>query len=113
VLLERALGIFQRSLGGSHPTVAARLLNLSQALKAEARAIGQGWRRVQSAAAETADPRRQAKATIRPECARFRLAARPSRIHRFGVFAQEAIPAGRRIVEQEMCAIEKEARAAA
>ena len=98
-LLERALEIFQASLGGCHPNVAATLLNLAQALKADARAIEQRARLIRRAAIAAADPRRAAKAVIRQDCARFRLRAGPSRIHRFGVFAQEPIPAGEDVIE--------------
>jgi tetratricopeptide (TPR) repeat protein len=98
-LLERALAIFQSSLGASHPNVGATLLNLSQAMQAEARAIEHRAKIIQRAARETADPRQIAKAVIRHDRARYRLSAQPSRIHRFGVFAGEAIPAGRKIIE--------------
>ena len=44
-------------------------------------------------------PRHIAKAVIRRDSARYRLCARLSRIHRFGVFAEQAIPAAGKIIE--------------
>jgi SET domain-containing protein len=38
-------------------------------------------------------------ATVNPQFACFSLAVRPSRIHRFGVFAVEPIPARRKVIE--------------
>jgi SET domain-containing protein len=38
-------------------------------------------------------------ATINPRLASFRLSVRRSSVHGFGVFADEAIPAGKRIIE--------------
>jgi uncharacterized protein len=37
--------------------------------------------------------------TITPEASRYRLKVRRSHIHRWGVFAGEAIPAGRKVIE--------------
>jgi SET domain-containing protein len=36
---------------------------------------------------------------IDPRCARFQLEIRPSRIHRWGIYALERIPAGRKVIE--------------
>ena len=47
-----------------------------------------------------AKPARQAPApSINPQYACFRLSVRPSEIHRWGVYAEEFIPKGRKIVE--------------
>jgi hypothetical protein len=40
-----------------------------------------------------------ATATVNPQLAKFRMFVRPSRISRFGLFAGEPIPAGRRVIE--------------
>jgi SET domain-containing protein len=39
------------------------------------------------------------KLKVDPRVARFRLAVRPSRIHRWGLFAEETIPAGKEVIE--------------
>jgi len=39
------------------------------------------------------------KHKVDPQIARFRLAVRPSRIHRWGLYAEEDIPAGRKVIE--------------
>jgi uncharacterized protein len=39
------------------------------------------------------------KRVINPKAARFRLRIRHSKLHRYGVFALEEIPAGRRVIE--------------
>ena len=44
-------------------------------------------------------PSRTTDPLIKPEYACFRLRARRSRIHRWGVFAAEDIPAGRKVIE--------------
>ena len=96
---ERALGILERTLGPASEEVGILLYNLAQLTRAQAAAMEQRSRRIEAMAAEVRDPAVLARAVIRPEHARFALDVRPSRIHRFGVFAREAIPAGARIID--------------
>ncbi len=95
----RALAIFQTAYGASHPMVGDLLYNQAQLLKKESEAMERRSEIIQEAAAELADPSWRKKATIRQELASYRLTVAPSRIHRFGVFAGEAIPSGDRIIE--------------
>lgn len=90
----RALPIFQSEFGGSHPSVGDLLYNISQLLKKESEAFEKRSRMIQQAAEELSTP-----AVLHQECARFQLRVAPSRIHRFGVFAGQAIPAGADIIE--------------
>jgi tetratricopeptide (TPR) repeat protein len=98
-LYERALLIFQRNFGASHDSVGMMLFNLAQLLKAEAEAMEQRARRVEQDAKEMADPEVLAQAVIRQDFARYRLSMRPSRVHRFGVFAEEPIPTAEKVIE--------------
>jgi uncharacterized protein len=90
----RALPIFQREFGPSHPSVGGVLYNVSQLLKKESEAFEARARMIDEAAAELGEPQ-----VIRTDLSRFRLSVGPSRIHRFGVFAEESIPAGVEIIE--------------
>ena len=98
-LQERALAIFQRNFGAAHGTVGTTLFNLAQLLKAEAEAMEERALQVEQDAKEMADPEALAKAAIREDCAKFKLSMRPSRVHRFGVFSEEPIPDGEKIIE--------------
>jgi len=103
-LFRRALAIFERALGARHPTVGVCLENYGEVL-------GRLGRREQAAAcARRAAAIRDTipavnrdgvavTATINPLRARFRLMVRASTISRFGVFAEEAIPRGRAVIE--------------
>jgi tetratricopeptide (TPR) repeat protein len=90
----RALPIFQREFGASHPNVGSVLYNVSQLLKKESEAFEARAHMIDQAAAELDTPQ-----TIQRNLSRFQLSVGPSRIHRFGVFADEAIPAGVEIIE--------------
>jgi tetratricopeptide (TPR) repeat protein len=96
---ERALAILESSLGPAHPQVGIVLHNLAQLLRAQAGAMEARSKRIEAAAAEVADPEVLARTATRVERARFALEIRPSRIHRFGVFAAEPIPADVAILE--------------
>ncbi len=96
---QRALPIFQIAFGGSHPNVGDLLYNLAQLLKRESEALEVRSRMIQEAAEELADPAWRDRAVIRGELSSYRLTVAPSRIHRFGVFAAEAIPSGSNIIE--------------
>jgi hypothetical protein len=95
----RALAIFQVVYGASHPLVGDVLYNQAQLLKKESEAMERRARIIQEAAAELADPDWCKRAVINPSLAAYRLSVAPSRIHRFGVFAGEAIPADVRVIE--------------
>jgi uncharacterized protein len=95
----RALAIFEKALGGSDPTVGDLLYNLAQLARKESEAFENRARMIQEAADELANESWREKALIRPESMLFRLTVGPSRIHRFGVFAAEPIPAGVNIIE--------------
>src|SRR5262249_18013239 len=91
---QRALTIFQNVFGASHANVADVLYNMAQLLKKESEAMEARSQAIREAAQELAQPDWREKAVIRRELARYQLTVAPSRIHRFGVFADEAIPAG-------------------
>ena len=90
----RALPIFQAEFGGSHPNVGDLLYNVSQLLKKESEAFEKRARLIQEAAEELGEPPQ-----LHGQYASFGLRVAPSRIHRFGVFTAEAIPAGADIIE--------------
>jgi tetratricopeptide (TPR) repeat protein len=97
-LYERALAIFQRSQGAAHANAASVMFNLAQLLKAQSIEMEQRARRAESDAREMANPRELGKAAIRADLARYRLRVGSSRIHRFGIFAEERIAAARKII---------------
>ena len=94
---ERALAIFENALGASHPKVATSLLNYGDLLDAQAGEIRKRAHRIEADLETTAAPAN--KPEIDPRYTRFRLIVRPSRIHRWGVFAGETIPAGVKVIE--------------
>ena len=96
---QKALAIFQTELGGSDPRVGDLLYNLAQLLKQESATMEARSQMIREAADELADPSWRDKAVIRQEFARYQLTVDRSRIHRFGVFAAEAIPAGAEVIE--------------
>ena len=79
--------------------VATVLSNLAELLRTEAEAMDQRAAQIEQTLLEIADEAQWRKAIISPTGALCRLAVRPSRIHRFGVFAEEAIPAGNDIIQ--------------
>jgi hypothetical protein len=83
--------------GASHGTVGTTVFNLAQLLKAEA--MEERALQVEQDAKEMAGPEALAKAAIREDCAKFKLSMRPSRVHRFGVFSEEPISAGEKVIE--------------
>ena len=93
---ERALAIFETTLGAVHPKVAQTLVNYARLLRAEAESIEKRARRIETDLKMT-QAAKQPK--IDPQIARFRLAVRPSRIHRWGVYAEETIPADQEVIE--------------
>jgi tetratricopeptide (TPR) repeat protein len=96
-IYERVLAILENTLGAAHPNVAAALVNYARLLQAEAAAAEKRARLIQADLKATAN--QAGKRKIDPRVARFRLAVRPSRIHRWGLFAQETIPPGKQVIE--------------
>src|SRR5579862_3251241 len=96
-LYERVLAIFEKNLGAAHPNVVTALVNYARLLQAEAAAAEKRAKRIQADLKTTST--QTAKRKIDARVARFRLAVRPSRIHRWGVFAQETIPAAAEVIE--------------
>jgi tetratricopeptide (TPR) repeat protein len=95
---ERAARIFEKALGASHPKVATALWNYAGLLRAEASEVEKRARRIEADLKATAAPAKTG-AKIVPRYARFDLVVRPSRIHRWGVFAEQPIPAGAEVIE--------------
>jgi len=95
----RALPIFQNAYGSSHPQVGNVLYNLAQLLKKESEAFQARAEMIRRDAEELADSSWREKAVIRHELALYPLIVDRSRIHRFGVFAGRAIPAGANIIQ--------------
>ena len=96
---RRALAIFEREWGASHPAVGDLLYNISQLLRKQAEAMESRSCMITEAAAELADESWRERTIIRHELAFFKLEPGRSRVHRFGVFAGEPIPAARDIIE--------------
>jgi len=96
-LYERVFSIFEKKLGASHPNVATALVNYARLLQAEAAAAEKRAWRIEADRKMTSAQARKHK--VNPRVARFRLAVRPSRIHRWGLYAEETIPAGKEVIE--------------
>jgi len=95
---ERALAIFEKNLGAAHPKVAEVLRNGAQLLEAEAASLVKRAKWIEEDL-QTTKGRNLESPRINPRTAKFRLAILPSRIHRWGVFAQQTIPAGQQVIE--------------
>src|SRR5260370_14426047 len=80
-LYERALAIFEKSLGATHPKVSTALVNYARLLHAQAEELDKRARRIEADRKTTAA--QAGKYKVDPRIARFRLAVRPSRIHRW------------------------------
>jgi len=103
-LSRLALAIFRRAFGPCHPNVGRCLENYAEVLRAlerrrEAAACARRAARILERIDAVNDDAVAATATINPQCARFRLTVGPSPINRLGVFADEPIPSGRRVIE--------------
>lgn len=104
VLFRRALTIFRRTLGRTHPNVGVCLENYAAVLCAlgrgrEAAAVAQRAARILAKVEAVNDDAVGLTGTINPQHASFRLRVGRSHIHRLGVFANESIPAGRKVIE--------------
>ncbi|MBS1816865.1 MAG: tetratricopeptide repeat protein [Acidobacteria bacterium] len=104
VLLRRATRLLVREVGPRHPHVAACLYNHASVLKklgqkdAAARLIRKATR-IRSTVDAMNDEGVAVTGTINPLYANYRLSAKRSDIHRLGVFAEDAIPKGRKVIE--------------
>jgi len=103
-LFRSALSTFRQTFGAQSPNVGRCLENYAEALRAlkrrrDAVACARRAERILSRIDAVNDQGVAVTATINPRFARFRLIVRPSPINRFGVFAEEGIPAGRRVIE--------------
>lgn len=103
-LYRRAIELFERACGPEHPNVAACLENYGRLLRrmkrpAEARECEQRAAKIFAKVETLGEHAPAVTATINQRFAPFRLSVRPSAIHRWGVFADESIPAGRKVIE--------------
>jgi len=103
-LFRSSLSTFRQTFGAQSPNVGRCLENYAEALRVlkrrrEAAACARRAERVLSRIVAVNDQAVAVTATINPQLARFRLIVRRSPINRFGVFAEERIPAGRRVIE--------------
>ncbi len=103
-IYRRALKILEHALGPRHLNTAACLDNYAQLLRrmrrsGYARHLEARASRIRRGIETLADDNTAVTATINPLFTRFRLSMRPSAIHRWGVFADEAIPARRKVIE--------------
>jgi tetratricopeptide (TPR) repeat protein len=103
-LYRTALSVLEKTLGGGHPRVLATLENYAALLRQarrprEARALETRADRIREGLDTLSAEDALATATINPLYACFRLTVRPSPIHRWGVYAEERIPARRKVIE--------------
>jgi tetratricopeptide (TPR) repeat protein len=103
-LFRRALDIFARALGTTHPNVGVCLENYASVLRSlgrrdEATRAASRAARILARVEAVNDEAVGITGTINPDHAPFHLLVRPSPIHRLGVFADEAIPARRKVIE--------------
>ncbi len=103
-LFRKAATLFARGLGAAHPHVGVCLENLSQVLrrKGDAKGAGAAARRAARIFAgidAVTNDGVAATGTINPWATPYRIVARASAIHRIGVFTDEAIPKGHKVIE--------------
>ncbi|MGE3957199.1 MAG: tetratricopeptide repeat protein [Vicinamibacterales bacterium] len=103
-LFRRALKAFTRELGPTHPNVGVCLENYAAVLSrlgrgAEAASALRRAGRIFAAIDAVNEDGVAATGTVNPLFTGFRLAARRSPIHRIGVFADEDIPKGYKVIE--------------
>jgi tetratricopeptide (TPR) repeat protein len=101
---RRALMILERGLGSRHANVAACLDNYAQLLRrthrgTRARQLEARAQRIRKGIETLTDDNVAVTAMLNPQFTRFHLSVRPSKIHRWGVYAEEPIPAGRKVIE--------------
>jgi tetratricopeptide (TPR) repeat protein len=103
-LYRQAIASVARHLGPRHPQLAVCLENYAHLLRRQRRfrAAASVARRAAGILARIDAVNEDGVAvtgTLNPLATGFRLRARSSPIHRLGVFAEEAIPAGRKVIE--------------
>jgi tetratricopeptide (TPR) repeat protein len=103
-LFRRALAIFRHTLGRQHPNVGVCLENYSAVVRTlgrrqEATALARQAAQILSKVEAVNDEAVGLTGTINPQFASFRLRVGSSLIHRLGVFADEPIPAWRKVIE--------------
>jgi tetratricopeptide (TPR) repeat protein len=103
-LFRQALAILRRALGPAHPSVGVCLANYGSVLDRlgrgrEARACATRGARILSKVEAVNDDAVAMTGTISPDHTPFRLLAKPSPIHRVGVYADEPIPPRRKVIE--------------
>jgi tetratricopeptide (TPR) repeat protein len=103
-LFRQALAIFEGALGPAHPNVGVCLENYASVLRTlgrrrEANACARRAERILGTVEAVNDEAVGLTGTINPEHAGFRLVVQRSAIHRLGVFAGEAIPPRRKVIE--------------
>jgi uncharacterized protein len=96
---ERALAIFEKHLGAAHPKVTLALVNYAHVLKNQAVVLERRAKAIVDDFQATSVNTDNRRPKIDTRMAKFRLAVRPSRIHRWGVYAAEVIPAGKEVIE--------------
>ena len=104
LLYKQSLSIFEKTLGPDHSNVAVCLSNYVQLLlkmdrKDEARVLKTRADAIRSGLGLLKKNDVVATATINSRYTRFALAVRRSEIDRWGVFAEECIPARRKVIE--------------
>ncbi len=103
-LFLRAIRMFEKYYGTEHPQVAACSQNYSRLLQKmklpdEARRHKRLSRSILSRVEQLSGGGPAVTATINPAFSCFRLSVMESKIHRWGVFAGERIPPGRKVIE--------------
>jgi len=103
-LYRRAIAQFDQQLGPDHPNVAVCLENYAAVLRRQgrrerARVVALRARRIFAGIDSVNGEGVAVTGTINPTLANYRLSLRRSAIQRFGVFAEEAIPARKKVIE--------------
>jgi tetratricopeptide (TPR) repeat protein len=103
-LYRRAMTIFTHALGPTHPNVGVCLENFAAVLRRlgrrqEADQAARRAARILARVEAVNDEAVGLTGTINPEHTRFQLLVRRSAIDRLGVFADEGIPRGRKVIE--------------
>lgn len=103
-LFPQAIAGFRRALGSDNPTLGVCLENYAGVLRRlrrhrEAATCERGAASILAGVEAVNDEGVAVTGTINPRYACFRLLVRPSRIHRMGVFTDEPIPPGRKVIE--------------
>ena len=104
LLFARALSSFERHFGAAHPSVVRCLESYANVLRRSGEDVAARRLAVRAArgrgAIDAVNPEGvAATGTINLQRACYRLSVRPSAIHRIGVFADEPIPKGRKVIE--------------